>query len=51
MLIEQAKGVLAERTGLEVDQSFAAMRTHARRHGLPLHDVALDIVRGRLRVL
>ena len=51
VLIEQAKGVLAERTGLEVDQAFAAMRTHARRNGLPLHDVAGEIVRGRLRAL
>jgi transcriptional regulator with GAF, ATPase, and Fis domain len=50
VLIEQAKGVLAERSGLEVDQAFAAMRTHARRSGSPLHTVAGDIVHGRIRL-
>ena len=35
VLIEQAKGVLAERTGLEVDQAFTVMRTHARRSSRP----------------
>ncbi|SEO77579.1 GAF and ANTAR domain-containing protein [Trujillonella endophytica] len=46
VLIEQAKGVLAERTGLEVDRAFAVMRTHARRSGIPLHAVAERVVRG-----
>ena len=50
VLIEQAKGVLAERSGLEVDEAFDAMRTYARRHGIPLHAVAQDIVRGRLQL-
>ena len=48
VLIEQAKGVLAERTGLEVDRAFAVLRTHARRNGLPLHAVAERVVRGGL---
>jgi transcriptional regulator with GAF, ATPase, and Fis domain len=50
VLIEQAKGVLAERCGLEVDQAFAAMRSHARRSGSSLHEVAGDIVQGRIRL-
>jgi len=50
VLIEQAKGVLAERTGLEVDQAFAAMRAHARRSGLSLHSVAEDVVQGRIQL-
>ena len=50
VLIEQAKGVLAERTGLEVDQAFTVMRTHARRSGRPLHTVAAEVVTGRMRL-
>jgi hypothetical protein len=49
VLIEQAKGVLAERSGLEVDQAFAAMPSHARRSGSSLRKVAGDIVQGRIR--
>ena len=48
VLIEQAKGVLAERSGLEVDQAFTAMRSHARRSGASLHAVADDIIHGRI---
>lgn len=50
VLIEQAKGVLAARNGLEVDQAFTAMRAHARRHGLPLHVLASEIVHGRVQL-
>jgi transcriptional regulator with GAF, ATPase, and Fis domain len=50
VLIEQAKGVLAERSGVEVDRAFAVMRSHARRNGLPMHTVAEEVVRGRLRL-
>ena len=50
VLIEQAKGVLAERSGLEVGQAFTALRDHARRHGMPLAEVADAVVRGRLRL-
>jgi transcriptional regulator with GAF, ATPase, and Fis domain len=50
VLIEQAKGVLAERSGLEVGQAFTALRDHARRNGIPLAEVADAVVRGRLRL-
>ena len=50
ILIEQAKGVLAERSGLDVDAAFTVMRTHARTHGLPLAGVAADVVGGRIRL-
>jgi GAF domain-containing protein len=50
VLIEQAKGVLAERTGLEVAQAFTAIRAHARRTGTALAEVAGDVVHGRLRL-
>jgi GAF domain-containing protein len=48
VLIEQAKGVLAERTGLEVDQAFTVMRSYARRNGTALLTVAAQVVHGRL---
>lgn len=50
VLIEQAKGVLAERSGLEVDQAFVAMRTHARHQGIPLRTVADDVIHGRIQL-
>ena len=40
VLLEQAKGMLAERTGTDVDRAFTRMREHARRTGHPLCDVA-----------
>jgi len=46
--IEQAKGVLAERTGLGMDHAFEIVRRHARTHNLKLTDVALAVVRGEL---
>lgn len=48
VLVEQAKGVLSERRGLEPDQVFAALRSHARRHNRRLSDVAGDVVAGHL---
>ncbi len=46
VLIEQAKGVLAERTGLAVEEAFVALRAHARHTGTPLVVVAADVVQG-----
>lgn len=48
--IEQAKGVLAERSNVGMDEAFAALRTHARTHNLKLTDVALAVVRGELDI-
>ena len=44
--IEQAKGVLAERLHLTVDEAFALLRSHARNHNLRLTDLARDVVEG-----
>jgi GAF domain-containing protein len=44
VLIEQAKGVLAERGGLDMEQAFSLLRTHARNHNLRLVDVAEQVV-------
>jgi AmiR/NasT family two-component response regulator len=46
IVIEQAKGVLAERTGLNMEASFSIMRAHARSHNLKLVDVAGGIIDG-----
>jgi len=46
--IEQAKGVLAERLGIDMEQAFARLRQYARSHNLRLVDVAGDVVSGAL---
>ena len=46
IVIEQAKGVLAERTGLSMEEAFARMRAHARNSNLKLVDVAEGVVDG-----
>ncbi|MBD0841845.1 GAF and ANTAR domain-containing protein [Streptomyces sp. TRM68416] len=42
--IEQAKGMLAERWQTGADQAFAVLRQYARRHRLPLDQVARSVV-------
>ncbi|WP_194907088.1 GAF and ANTAR domain-containing protein [Catenulispora rubra] len=44
--IEQAKGVLAERRGINVDEAFALLRGHARSHNLRLSDLAREVANG-----
>jgi GAF domain-containing protein len=46
--IEQAKGKIAEAAGLDMDQAFQRLRTHARNHNLRLADLARDIADGTL---
>ncbi len=46
VLIEQAKGVLAERLRLDVDDAFAVLRSGARSHNRRLSDLAQAIVDG-----
>jgi len=43
VVIEQAKGVMAERLGIGVEAAFALLRAHARSHNLGLSDIARDI--------
>jgi transcriptional regulator with GAF, ATPase, and Fis domain len=50
VLIEQAKGVLAERAHFAMEAAFARMRNHARSHNLKLVDVAERVLDGTLGV-
>jgi len=42
--VEQAKGIPAERRGIDVDEAFDALRRYARRNRLPLDSVTLSVV-------
>jgi GAF domain-containing protein len=44
VVIEQAKGVLAERTQGNLDDAFKMLRTYARNHNRRLHDVATAVI-------
>lgn len=44
VILEQAKGVLAERGGLDMAQAFAALRGYARDHNHKLSDLAHHLV-------
>jgi hypothetical protein len=50
VVIEQAKGFLAERLDVSVDVAFGLLRGYARDHNRKLADVAVDVVEGRLKV-
>jgi GAF domain-containing protein len=48
VLIEQAKGILAERAGLAMNEAFERLRHHARDHNLLLVNVAQAVIDGTL---
>ncbi|MHB8466108.1 MAG: GAF and ANTAR domain-containing protein [Acidimicrobiales bacterium] len=48
IVIEQAKGMVAERENLNMEQAFSALRNHARNHNLRLVGVAHDVINGTL---
>jgi GAF domain-containing protein len=48
VVIEQAKGILAERAGLDMEGAFSWLRKHARNHNLLLVDVAQAMIDGKL---
>jgi AmiR/NasT family two-component response regulator len=50
IVIEQAKGILSAREGMDMAQAFARLRNHARRNNLRLVDVARSVVDGGLRI-
>jgi transcriptional regulator with GAF, ATPase, and Fis domain len=48
VVIEQAKGVLIARHGLEPVDAFEVLRRHSRSNRIPVRSVAADVVEGRL---
>ena len=44
IMIEQAKGVLAERWGVSVDEAFDRLRKAARCNRMKLHELAVAVV-------
>lgn len=50
VLIEQAKGIIAEHQGITVEQAFEVIRTHARRHNIKVRDLVDAIVSMGLRL-
>lgn len=50
IVIEQAKGMIAAREGISIDQAFVRMRDYARRRNALLHEVATAVVEVGLSV-
>jgi hypothetical protein len=48
VVLEQAKGIVAEQSKLDLDDAFALLRGHARAQNLPLGEVARAAIEGRL---
>jgi ANTAR domain len=46
VVIEQAKGILAERIGVSLDEAFSFLRSAARSQGLKLTALAAEVVRS-----
>jgi len=48
VVIEQAKGMVAERESLDMEASFARLRLYARNHNLRLADVGEAVISGAM---
>ena len=46
IVLEQAKGIIAERLDVDMERAFASLRNHARSNNLRLGDVAQSVIRG-----
>jgi AmiR/NasT family two-component response regulator len=46
IVIEQAKGMIAQQRGVDMGAAFTILRDHARAHNLRLADLAHDVVDG-----
>ena len=50
VIIEQAKGVLAERLRITPDEAFVILRRYSRDHNNPLTSLAGDVIRGTAHI-
>jgi len=46
IVIEQAKGMVAERRGVDMEGAFGILRDHARHHNVRLADLSAAIIAG-----
>jgi hypothetical protein len=51
IIIEQAKGILAERLRVTPDQAFIVLRAYSRTNNYPLTQLAADVIRGTADML
>jgi GAF domain-containing protein len=51
VMIEQAKGILAERMRVTPDQAFIVLRAYSRSHNYPLTKLAADVISGTAQLL
>jgi GAF domain-containing protein len=51
IIIEQAKGILAERMRVTPDQAFIVLRAYSRNHNYPLTRLAADVIAGTADML
>lgn len=51
VLIEQVKGILAERHGITAEQAFTALRSYARSHNRRLVDLAGEVIGGTATII
>lgn len=47
LVIEQAKGILAERFGVDIEEAFSLLRAAARSNSLKIHALATNVVKTR----
>jgi GAF domain-containing protein len=48
IVIEQAKGIVAEQASMSVDDAFERLRAHSRHHNRPLRELARAVIAGEV---
>ncbi len=48
IVIEQAKGIVAQQAGISVDDAFERLRAYSRNHNSRVHDLALAVIDGNV---
>ena len=50
VFIEQAKGVIAQRNSINMDEAFKRLRAHARSNQEPMHTSAANVINSRIMI-